>query len=81
MVSVQPPAALAASPTSANFPLAMRTFDTTVRFASMVWILPLVSSRKRPAGQGCAKATDGTSSARTANARTSLITRSNPTAQ
>ena len=61
MVSVQPPAAPAASPTSTNLPLAIRTFDTTVRFASIVWIFPLVSSRKRPPGHGCADTTAGSS--------------------
>ena len=58
---VQPPAALAASPTSTNVPLAMRTVDTTVRFASIVWIFPLVRRRKRPAGHGCADTTVGSS--------------------
>jgi hypothetical protein len=60
-VSVQPPDAFAASPTSTNRPFAMRSFDTTVRFASSVCILPLVRNSSRPPGHGCADTTAGIS--------------------
>ena len=62
--SVHPPAALAASPTSTNLPLAMRTLDTTVRLASIVWIFPLVQQEQAPGRtrlRGCRDGSESTS--------------------